>query len=385
MLKMQTFLRNGDQKVGGYGNPYLRLHRVLAGAKEHLDAQMLLDPLEEQFHPPALAIQVGNQFRLHVKVVGQKNQAFSGIVLDHYATQRGGVVLARIVRPQHACLIAQHRGIDSNHWVRVAALEFCIALGARHEEGLRLVNDEQSSEIQIAPVHHVEGSGLQHQIVHDIDFVSLAVGNVNEAGDVPSQIEQGMQLDSGLGRTKWCPRKYRQTQIDGAGIEGIHRRVEFHTKRLLGIQRSCHANQMLGEVGIDLPGACSVRIGQRVARNRLTAKPHVVQPPRLRTQIDLDVAQRLAVGQLREGHGEELVQTREVIDLVFASVIGHTAAKHTQRQIPHELRKYELALVHGGFWRKSAKNPKSDFRRSNRDQTQASNLSSESLTYDAPM
>ena len=33
MLKMQTLLRNGDQQVGGYGNPYLRLHRVLAGAK----------------------------------------------------------------------------------------------------------------------------------------------------------------------------------------------------------------------------------------------------------------------------------------------------------------------------------------------------------------
>jgi hypothetical protein len=29
----------------------------------------------------------------------------------------------------------------------------------------------------------------------------------------------------------------------------------------------------------------------------------------LRTQIDFDVAQRLAVGQLREGHREELVQT----------------------------------------------------------------------------
>jgi hypothetical protein len=47
MIKMQTFLRDGDQQVGRYGNPYLRLHRVLAGAKEHLDAQVLLDPFEQ--------------------------------------------------------------------------------------------------------------------------------------------------------------------------------------------------------------------------------------------------------------------------------------------------------------------------------------------------
>ena len=44
MIKMQTFLRDGDQQVGGYGNPDLRLHRVFAGAQETLDAQMLLDP-----------------------------------------------------------------------------------------------------------------------------------------------------------------------------------------------------------------------------------------------------------------------------------------------------------------------------------------------------
>jgi hypothetical protein len=37
----------------------------------------------------------------------------------------------------------------------------------------------------------------------------------------------------------------------------------------------------------------------------------------LGTQVDLDVAQGLAVGQLGKGHGEELVQAREVLDLVF--------------------------------------------------------------------
>jgi hypothetical protein len=105
--------------------------------------------------------------------------------------------------------------------------------------------------------------------------------------------------------------------------------------------------------------------GQRVARNRLAAKPHVVQPPRLLTQIDFDVAQRLPVSQLREGHGEKLVQTREVFDLVFSVVTGHTAAKRTHRQVPHELRKYELALVHGDFCGFPPKNLKSDFRPSN--------------------
>ena len=121
----------------------------------------------------------------------------------------------------------------------------------------------------------------------------------------------------------------------------------------------------MGEVGIDLPRACGVRVGQRIARNGLATKPHVVQPTRLRTQVDFDVAQGLKVSQLGECHGEEVIETRGILDLVFAPMVGDTAPKSAQWQIEHELRKYEIALVQMGFWRKSSKNPKSDFRRSN--------------------
>ena len=188
----------------------------------------------------------------------------------------------------------------------------------------------------------------------------LAIGDVNETGDVASQVQQGVQLDDRLGRAKRGPGKHRQAQVDGAGVERVDRSVEFQSKRLLGLQGSRQANQVLGEVRIDLPRACGIRIGQRVARNHLAAKPHVVQPPCLRTQIDLDVAQGLPVSQLREGHGEELIQTREVLDLVFAPMVGHTASKHAHWRIEHESRKYKLALVHGGFGRKPAKSHKSD-------------------------
>ena len=384
MIKMQAFFGNGDQQVGRYGNPYLRLHRVLAGAEEHLDAQMLLDPLEEQFHLPALAVQVGDQLRFQGEVVGQKHQSFAGVVLDHHPAHRRGIVLSRKMPRQHAGLVAQHRCIDSIHRVRVTPLELGVALRSGHEECFGFVNHEQTCKVQIAPIHQVKGSRLQHQIVHDVDLVGLAVGDVNETWDVAPQIEQGVQFDGGLGRAKRCPCKHRQAQVDGAGVEGIHSRIELHAKGLRGVQGSCNANQVLSEVGKNLPRACGVRIGQRVARNRLTAKPHVVQPPCLGTQIDFDIAQGFAVGQLGEGHGEELVQTREVFDLVFPIVIGHTAAKGTQRQVQHELREHELALVHGNFCGFPPKNPKSDFRRSNRDQTETPNSPEKSLTYDAP-
>ena len=300
MIKMQTFLCDSDQNVGGYGDPDLRLDRVLAGAKEHLDAQMLLVPFEEQLHLPALPVQVCYQLRLQGKVVGQKHHALARVVLDHHPAQCCRVILARKIGRQHARLIAQNRRIDPVHRMRIAPLEFGVAFGAGHTEGLSLVNDKQPGEIQIAPIHQIERPRLQHQIVQHIDLVRLAIGDVNETGNIAAQVPQGVQLDSRLGRAKRRPGEYRQTQVDGAGIEGVHRGIEFQSKRLPQIQGTSQANQMLCEVGIDLPRARGVCVGQRIARNRLATKPHVVQPTRLGTQVDLDVAQGLrgrSIGQ----------------------------------------------------------------------------------------
>jgi len=190
-----------------------------------------------------------------------------------------------------------------------------------------------------------------------------------------------MQLDGGLGLAKRCPRVNRQAQVDGGGIEGIDGRIQIDTQGFVGVQRARNADQVLGEIGIDLPRACRIGVGQRVARNRRTPKTHVVKPLGLCTQVDLDVAQGFATGQLRKGHGQKLIQATEVLDLVLASVSGHAAAKCTQRQKRHELRKHELALMHDDPSRTGAKGHKSDARRSNRDQTEMLNSANKSSTY----
>ncbi len=97
------------------------------------------------------------------------------------------------------------------------------------------------------------------------------------------------------------------------------------------------------------------------------------------TQID---GQRLAIGQLDEGHGEELIQAGEVLDFEVALMRGHASTKGAQRQMHHELREDELTLVHGGNKRKSAQNRDFGIRCSNRDQTEVLKLASKSLTYD---
>jgi hypothetical protein len=59
-LQAEFFVNDRDQDVDAHCNPYLRLHGVIAGAKEMFDSKVLLDPLEEEFDTPTEFVDLGN-------------------------------------------------------------------------------------------------------------------------------------------------------------------------------------------------------------------------------------------------------------------------------------------------------------------------------------
>ena len=195
---MQALLDDGNQHVCAYGDPDLRLHGVLACAQECLDAQVLLDPLEEQLDLPALTVKRGNHLWLECEVVGQESDALASLVAHDHSAQRRRIVFAGIKQCEHARLIAQHGGVDAIDGMGVAPLELGVALGADHKEGLCLMNGEQPGEVQVATIEQIERPGLQDQFVQHIDLVGLAIGDANEAGDRAAQVQQGVQLDGPL-------------------------------------------------------------------------------------------------------------------------------------------------------------------------------------------
>ncbi len=286
---------------------------------------------------------------------------------------------------QHTCLVAHAIRVGPVCGVRAVPLEFGIGLCTGDEVGVGLMDHKQSLEIQVAPVEQVMGTRLDVQQVQGVDLEGLAVADVNESGDGAAQIQQGVQFDSRLVRAKRGPRINRQAQVYRRGIEGVDGCIQVDRHRLFGIQRARHGDQVLREVGVDLPRPRCIGVGQGVARNGLAAQPHVIQPLGLGTQIDLDVAQRLAVGQLSKGHGQELVRAGEILNLVIAAVSGHASTESAQGQKRHELRENKLALVHCGPLRANAKDHKSWNRSSNRDQTEMMKNQGKSLTYEALM
>ena len=64
---MKLLFDDGDEHVSGHG-------AVRAVAEEVLDAQVLLDPFEEQFDLPATLVERGDRQRWQCRVVGQEDE-----------------------------------------------------------------------------------------------------------------------------------------------------------------------------------------------------------------------------------------------------------------------------------------------------------------------
>ena len=246
----------------------------------------------------------------------------------------------------------QHNGLVATDparlvgWVRVASSILGVGFSADDEETPRHVQGEESLEVHVATVHDVESSRLGQQNIEDVDIVQLAVGDMDEGGDVASQIQQGMELDGRLGGAKVRPRKDRQAQVDGGGVESVDRIVEIKSQFLVGMEGTGDTDQGLGEIGVDAPVAVFVGFGQSIASHALGTQTHVIQLALMCTQTDFDPAQTLAVGQLGEGHDQVLVEAAKPLHITLALIAGNTPAEAMHGKVIHDLGKNEFACVH---------------------------------------
>ena len=234
---------------------------------------MLLDPFEKQFDLPATAIQLGYGERRQGEVVGNKDQRLGRCrIFEANAPQRRCEILLCVKAGEKNGLVADQTGRPVDR-MRVAAFDPEVGLAAGDEEATCLVEPVQSLEVEKAPIHDVESAGFGQQLVEDIDFVHLAIADVDKSRDVATQIEQRVQLDRCLGRTKRRPRKHRQAQVDGGGIQGIDRLVQIDAERFVDIQRPRDTDQTLGEVGVNTPVANGIGIGQSIACHGRSENP----------------------------------------------------------------------------------------------------------------
>ena len=108
------------------------------------------------------------------------------------------------------------------------------------------------------------------------------------------------------------------------------------------------SDQPLGPCMVDAPVAQVQRIGQRGAGG-WSGNPHVKQLGLIGFQANLNVPQRLAPGELREGHDSKQIGATQRAHPRIALVPFDDACKGFPRHKLHPLRKQRLANVHAAL------------------------------------
>ncbi len=342
---MELLFNDGDEYIRGHGAPDLRLHCVLAGAQKTLDAQVLLDPFEEQFHLPTTFVQSGDRQWRQGHVVGQENQRLARPrILETNAPQLLGIILGNVKAIERDTLIANHAG-GSLGRSRVHPPGIHTTLGARDKERASLMEFVQPRKVQVAAIHDVKSAGFDQQNIEHVDITHLAVADMNESRNRPAQIQQRMHFYRCLRRAKWCPVEQAQAQIDGRGIQRVNGRIESGVYRFFGIEVPRPCNQSHGQLVINAPVSLIQRIRQGRA-GRHAFQSHVKQLGLIGSKTNLDIAQGFAPGQLREGHHTKHIGATQGTHSRIAAVAFDDASKGLPWHVFHDLRKQRLAHVH---------------------------------------
>ena len=243
----------------------------------------------------------------------------------------------RLIADNALCTIAG-RGVDSP--------QVGVRFGAGDKECASVVQREEPLEIEVAPIHDVNGRRFRNQKIERIDIVHLAVGNMYKTRDVSTQVQKRMHFDRCFGASKRRPWEQRKAQVDGRGVECINRIREIETQVFFGVKLAGLGNESLRKLGIDSPVSSLVGVGQRRAPDR-RPNTHVIKLGRLGRETSLDIAQTLPVGQLRECQDTKLFGAWERAHTKIAFVPIDDSRERRPRQKVHQLREQSFAGVHG--------------------------------------
>jgi len=159
------------------------------------------------------------------------------------------------------------------------------------------------------------------------------------------QVEQRVHLHSTFALAESGPRKQCEAQIDGGRIERVQALIEIDANRIGSVEKSRDIDQDVREIGEDAPVAQLVGVGQSGASD-LAAKAQVVSLGTHRSKAGFNVAQALAIRQLRKSHGQILVPAGKSARTCVALIAGHAAAKLAVGKEGNQLLKDGVPVVH---------------------------------------
>src|SRR5277367_6018547 len=208
-----------QQEQCDQGCPNLNTERVLASADETLHGEVLFQRLEKQFYLPALFVDGGDRGGAEIEQVGEQNNLSLVIrIPNDDAAQWAGTIGLRLEARELNDLVSADAAIRRDVEFSLDC-EDGILLHACDEEDTGQRPAAEQSIVGVAAIHSHDATGVQSERVRQFDVATLGLGEEHVSRQVVIVIEQDVSFDAALGAAELRPRKHRQAQRDGSGIQ----------------------------------------------------------------------------------------------------------------------------------------------------------------------
>ena len=309
---------------------------------------MLFDPFKEKFHLPSFPVEFLDREGIQHSVIGDKpvDLVSSKVFICHHS-EWFRVVHTRFWSCKSDHFIADHSRLYIS-WLRADYLKLHIILSDSNKESFLPINAiEQTEEVHICFIDHINSSRLYIQLIEDIDIVDRSLGQPHENREISPKIQQGMHLDPSFVFSECSPWTQFQAQTDGTAVKGVDQIVDIEPEVfVILIQWTSDVHKNTCEIGIDPPVAKFVGLSKGIPWNSMP-DPTVVEFTGYCLQAVLDVTKTISFGKLGKAHDIEVIPTGEVADAMVPIVSGNTFIKFIFRDYRHQLCENCFSAIHG--------------------------------------
>lgn len=227
-VQLEVVLDDCNKAVRDDCDVNLYPHSILGVAPEPFDAQMLLDPFEEQLHLPAVAVKQPDILGIEIEVVGVVNKRPTEVSdVENDAPKLCRIVVSVPFACKSDGLVQQHaicpvkEFLSEQHFVGRFPFLSC------DEERTGLVDSEKPCKVEITLVEHIAGKRFVCDTVHELGVVDIGVRDAVENRNLRNDVNLCVNFDAGLCAAKACPMEKRHAEVNGSGINGEETSVQL--------------------------------------------------------------------------------------------------------------------------------------------------------------
>ena len=341
----EVMLNDGNETIGDDGNVNLYSDGILRFPPEAFDLKVLLNPLEKQFHLPAIFVKQSNVLCTEEEIICVVSEGAMQVrcIVDN-PSDDARILLLILLLGEANGLVFEYVICSVENALAIDNLICRLSLLPDDEECSEHIDSIEPSEVKVTSVKHIARQWLVCEPVHRVDIVHLGVGDSVENRNLSDNINLSMDSDARLCASELCPSEYGHAEVDSRRVDGIESSMQLELLR--NASGLCNRYHVESELLKDTMISEHVGLRKHLPVDGLVAKAEVFG---LLTMCDRNICefpQTSAAHELAEHQNQQVVPMRHRPAFGPVVVFGDEAIEMSLGEELGYLCKNKLSYMH---------------------------------------